>query len=624
MALLASAAGFRAREFLVTGPSEEHLVLTLDALHGGVIAGHVLDASGGPIPGALVMARVSAREGGGLAMAQSDAAGAYQLEIAARYADLSARADAYSLATRWVEVPSSGVNLLLAPGASACGHVIERGTGRGVEGTSVHARNTNGLRATMLPVKTEDEGKFCFDALPPGAYEFWVAGDLWRSARSWNVIGVGESASGMTLEAVGAGSLAGSIRSGDEPCADGSVALDGPADTRFLERTQNGHVMFEGLPPGAYTANVYCDAAAPQRERLEIGVERAERAWNLDAGLELRGSVRRANGLPLAAIGVFVNPDASLSASGAPPVRVVTNERGEFSSLGLLEGDYTLSIDGYAQWTAQSLPVQLSEHSPPVELVAAAEGSIHAKIIDAGAQTPALFAHHEDMNYAFPAERRGDLFVFEHLPLGGYTVVCGGLSELSKDSRHVELRADGEIATVELEGTAAIHTISGRVVDEAGAPLLDAWVTAQIARSSPFDILQENDPVLSNERGEFTLSGLSPGRYRIEVSSEQGQAVVSDVASDAQIIVRVPRFGVLSGSVRTPQGELAHAATLTIHHEGGTQNVISISDGTWALPWAAPGRYDLSAVSDQGRALMNGLVLESGGERRVTLDLDPI
>src|SRR5690606_7822919 len=151
--------------------------------------------------------------------------------------------------------------------------------------------------------------------------------------------------------------------------------------------------------------------------------------------------------------------------------------------------------------------VEVGENTPPVELVAVVEGSIHVELTGAGPKTASVFAQHEEPNYPFVAERKGDAFVLEHLPLGRYAVFSGS-PEVPKDAVRVDLRRDGERAAVTLDAPAELYTISGRVVDEAGVPVLDAWVTARLAQPPPFAAGADNDPVLTNEQGEFTLEGL--------------------------------------------------------------------------------------------------------------------
>jgi hypothetical protein len=505
---------------------------------GDTVAGHVLDASGGPVPGARVTARATDGDSQVLAVAESDATGAFRLEVRARTVDLSAQVEAYSLATRWVEVPALDANLVLAPAARLCGRVVARGTGRAVASTTVHAQNNNALRAEPKPVQSDAQGAFCFEALSAGMYALWVAGNGFRSERAWQVLGVGQSVDDMRLEALPAGSLDGLIRTRGAPCAEGSVELVGASQLRFFSRSHDGRVLLEGLPPALYTARIYCDAAQPLIEPLELGTARATRTWDLDGGLELRGRVQGPNGGPRAGVGVLITPSGDLAALDvAPPLRAVSDDRGEFLAQGLMGGDYALSIEGPAQRAEEPTVVSVSEHTAPVELVTVAEASIHAEL--RGSRT--AFAQREDLNFPVQAERRGDQFVFEHLALGRYALFTSDRGVVPSDALRVELRADGEVVKVTLEAHEELSAISGRVEDEAGQPVLDAWVTASAAQPTPFVRDVGEDPVLTNERGEFMLRGLRPGRYRLEVASDQGEAAAPDVATGSEVVMRVPR-----------------------------------------------------------------------------------
>ena len=126
----------------------------------------------------------------------------------------------------------------------------------------------------------------------------------------------------------------------------------------------------------------------------------------------------------------------------------------------------------------------------------------------------------------------GDELVFEPLALGSYELVSE--SGPPGSGTLVELTREGEVARLTLSLPAA-HTLSGRVVGDDGQGIPDAWVRAVLmsrdARVRPVT------PVLTDAEGAFSLAGLLPGRYRLTVSSAQGQAQLDDVASDSRGVV---------------------------------------------------------------------------------------
>jgi protocatechuate 3,4-dioxygenase beta subunit len=65
-------------------------------------------------------------------------------------------------------------------------------------------------------------------------------------------------------------------------------------------------------------------------------------------------------------------------------------------------------------------------------------------------------------------------------------------------------------------------SVSGRITDENGEPVASAMVGAEPARQSQVPGMMRNvQSVISNDRGEYRLFGLQPGRFRIRVTPSQ-------------------------------------------------------------------------------------------------------
>jgi len=115
-------------------------------------------------------------------------------------------------------------------------------------------------------------------------------------------------------------------------------------------------------------------------------------------------------------------------------------------------------------------------------------------------------------------------FRFDHVEPGDYffTVKHAGFVDLNYKSSGpgrsdgmLHLKAGQELPDVELrlvpQGAAA-----GKVIDEDGDPVANAMVTAEaVSFSSGRRRLQMTDSAMSNDRGEFRLGKLPPGRYYI-------------------------------------------------------------------------------------------------------------
>jgi hypothetical protein len=129
------------------------------------------------------------------------------------------------------------------------------------------------------------------------------------------------------------------------------------------------------------------------------------------------------------------------------------------------------------------------------------------------------------------AEPRGAELVFEPIALGRYEVAFDSAAPGS--GRRVELTQPGEVVELSLP-LPSPGRISGRVVDEAGQAVPDAWIS--VAGSSDLAQFRPSTPVLSNAEGEFVVSGLLPARYQLSASSGRRTAEL-EVASDSHGLI---------------------------------------------------------------------------------------
>ena len=161
---------------LAPGETRSGVDITLHP--GGVeLSGTVKDVGGGPVEGAWVRASMQARPTIGAARARSLADGSFRLWVAPGNIDLFARADGYADAWRRSAAPAHSVEILLTPGSSLSGRVVDAATGRAVAGARVSTfldpdlsdhDVSSGTRATAL---ADDDGRFRFTRLAPGRYK---------------------------------------------------------------------------------------------------------------------------------------------------------------------------------------------------------------------------------------------------------------------------------------------------------------------------------------------------------------------------------------------------------------------------------------------------------------------
>ena len=210
-------------------------------------------------------------------------------------------------------------------------------------------------------------------------------------------------------------------------------------------------------------------------------------------------------------------------------------------------------------------------------------------------------------------------FKFPSLGRGEYTMVAHRDSfsdrayklELSDFDNPKEL-------SIELRPQAII---TGRVIDGSGQPLQRAQIEALNARSSGVQV-QSVGSTGTNDLGEYRLSGLEPGTYRLRATYREGResefdstpltmattlygglekpaeltVAAGSVTSGINFVLIAARPAKIQGTLHTETGVLTEPVTLWIAGsagEGGHNG--NAKDGSFAIGDVAPGTYTISA-----------------------------
>jgi hypothetical protein len=160
-------------------------------------------------------------------------------------------------------------------------------------------------------------------------------------------------------------------------------------------------------------------------------------------------------------------------------------------------------------------------------------------------------------------------------------------------------------------------SISGRVLDESGDPVPEAWVTAS------GNLAPSSAPALSDDTGSFVLTGLPSGRHELSATSSVGQGRRANVMTQStNVLIRLETYGAISGTVESANGARPDVFTL-VYRNNDAQSIQSTigSEGAWSLPWLPAGSYRLSAIGP-GSCGWVDTRLGPGGSERVTIRLD--
>lgn len=485
------------------------------------IAGVVLDAIGGPIPGARISARALDSEPA--ANAISADSGEFRLRLPVGSWQLSVEAEGYARASEQLYSPSTGARLLLSPESAIVGRVVSRADRLPVAGVTVTTKKSDGPPYCTLSTVSDERGAFELRQLPAGTHHLLAVSPHFRGETVSVDLGAAHTISAIELEVTGATTVRGAIQMGGAACASGTLEMAGPI---WLSSAADagGEVEAHGVLPGSYELTVTCPSALPFRALLLVGDRPISRIWELESGVVVRGSVETSAGRPLADAVITWTRRETVMQDRAEPARPASESsctsdvHGEFSCSGLEPGHYdgALYVQGKLQSAAPDLYVQGSHGPARIQLRADPSGTIRVDLDDGTHAPPASVAvlACNQQGEVVLAERDGQSFVLEGLPLGTYGLHVGAPECTRGMDALVELERDGQVAAVTLPRP-RLARVRGRLVDSDGAPVPDAWVRASDAHPAWARLIESAPAVMTDADGEFSLSGLFPGRYEL-------------------------------------------------------------------------------------------------------------
>jgi hypothetical protein len=252
------------------------------------------------------------------------------------------------------------------------------------------------------------------------------------------------------------------------------------------------------------------------------------------------------------------------------------------------------------------------------------EGTVSSTANGAPVKKARITARASDATYTAISNASGQWSI-AHLPDGEYdlAVECQGYLPRSSKRMRVRVPDDGAVA-VELTPLAVI---SGRVLDDDGDPLPHVTLFAlsyDYSRVAP--VLHAITKAVSDDRGEYRLFDLKPGRYYVQaVFSERGYKVLfhpgvaeageaspydlgpaADVTGIDFRMGKSALFGIRGRVTDAKTGEPFRAVvvaevpgSLSPRYTAPAQD-----DGGFAFPRVLPGSYRLSATQNSGQREM--------------------
>ncbi|UQA57716.1 carboxypeptidase regulatory-like domain-containing protein [Polyangium aurulentum] len=664
--LFASAPGYRPGSYASPDPERARFVdlrageartgVDFKLPRGGVeVKGLVKDVGGGAIAGALVTLHGWMGPSQGAVVTRSDAEGAFSAWL--DEGQFIARASAEGYADGWKDgaAPGPAVEILLTPGSALVGRVVESGTGEPVAGAKIDPglEQSMGLSSSKA-VMSDEEGHFRVEGLSPGRYKPSArAPGGFGQARESVLLGVGEVSGEVVIEMHAAHSIAGRVvvAPGGEPCKTGSVALVSPTGAGMLQAAldADGWARFEGLLPGSsYDVFVHCPdhAMEPKYPPVKVGdADIEDLVWSVRAGLSLRGRVVDREDKPVRA-SIHAAPVEAVMAGGG---FTQNDDDGRFVLRGLLPGKYRLGANAEGHIPPEPLEVEVDERAPEVTITVDSGGTIEGTVTDedrrpiAGAEimiTPmGPSAGPMVGRWGPPARSRADgAFVQKGVAPGDYRVwamqggaplrAAGGSGEGGEGAFGVPVSVKaGTPARVAIVVERQGGEIHGRVVDESGKPVTDAFIDAtreaegagmRGAAPTPPWGGGYNSTVLTDTEGEFVVGNLGRGTYTVHAYRKGGgSAFVEHAKVGDTVTLTIQRTAAIAGTVSVPGGAPPDQFTIRLVNQGAAffrSESFVFTNGAFSISDVPEGKYQISAEAPQGTASVE-LTLAKG-ERR--------
>lgn len=554
---------------------------------------------------------------------------------------VKASAAGYAPGSGFLTVGSAGatgeLTITLRKGYAVSGHVIDE-AGKPIAKVRVTASGglwggtlDGGNASDAHDATTDDKGAFTIAALARGSHTLVAVDGEHAPGRSPPITVSEKPVTSVEIMMKAGGIISGTVvDSAHKPVPFATVRVAGSGQqiwqtaARQATTDQKGAFELRGLTRGKLQVRAESDTAAskiadadlsdkPHLEGLELV---------LDVAGTITGIVVDDKGVPVPEVGVNAFPDflGGASTTGlalAGLSSTTTGGGGEFVIHGLPDGAYRIwaarRAGGFGEWGQQGIPAKTGDKD--VRITLASPGMLTGKVALAGSNVPPKLVT-VALGFQPPTPASDGAFQLKDVTPGSYDVTFRGLefAELIQHDVKIEPGKTTDLGTVTVTRG---RTLTGKVVDKAGAPVAGAKVKAgamliSVAdpdRADSIDALSGVHSTVSDQDGRFTLAGIPekatnviadhPDRGRsLAVAVPEGQA------DPPAVTLALYGFGSVTGKVTRNGQPVPDLAVSESSKGGGAQGQFTKtgSDGSFTLAKVPEGPHIINAMQ---QALMS-------------------
>ena len=654
----ASQPGFAAGTMIITlaegtTPDPVNLVLT----SGLTIEGIVRDPLGEPVAGAVVAAfKERAAKDASLedrlkaliefeemknepgVFATTDEAGAYVIQgLEAREYRLVVTAQGYAPGgKRYVRAGSTGVDFDLLIGGQLSGRVTDL-TGAGIADASVEVFVDTGtedlieiIQERALPPLdrqlTDSAGAFFFDTLGGEAgYRLIVRASGYQSNEVKKVmVALGEQANievqlraGKMIQGVVYDPFGNPLANARCKVNPIGIQPDGPPsdfNDDIFKTDESGEFVFDTLGDSNYRLVVSHDEFAtfvqPKTQATQEPI-----TVHLTQGCAVTGMIREEDtGSAIPGALVTIHDVGGEQKSG------VSDQQGVFYVRGISElrrgiAHMNVEKEGYERISNFKVDVAEGTVTEGIDHFLRRNGTVRGVVVDAngqplsGVSISARRSHASNavvVNVGKMSSSASDgSFVIEQVQTGDGTFLEGSHPEYLKSvSDQFSVAAGGQVDGIQLVMRLG-GAITGRVVDETGAPIADATVGAKEEVMSVVNPASLTNKVYTDENGKFTLRRLEAGEQVLLIAAkgyltvEVSGHMVHEGRMTADVEVRLATGASIAGIVRNQENEPIIGARVTvIDTSAGLKKMTTSTDTNGAYRFDELGYYDVEVEAE--------------------------